>query len=222
MSFIEQLLDGYRGYCHDYFRQRTDLSGRLAEGQNPGALVIACSDSRVDPAVMLGADPGDLFVVRNVANIVPPADQDTGGHHGVSAAVEYAVKHLLVDHIIVMGHSQCGGIGALVTGYEGDDPQTYIAGWMSCMTPALERTQAMGFDHPEWTVETQRSVCEREALKVSQENLMTYDWLARRVQAGQLTLHAWHYDIASGNLEGLDEHNRFGTLVDLDSASEGR
>jgi len=166
---------------------------------------------------MLAVDPGDLFVVRNVANIAPPACDDQASHHGVSAAVEYAVKHLFVDHIIVLGHSQCGGIGALVTGYEGDDPQTYIAGWMACMSPALERTQALGAGQADWSVETQRSVCEREALKVSLQNLMTYDWLARRVGAGELALHAWHYDIASGNLEGLnDETQRFEALVDLD------
>ena len=117
-----------------------------------------------------------------------------------------------VDHIIVLGHSQCGGIGALVTGYEGEVKPSFIKGWMACMSPAVDAMNAAG--GAAWELGKQRAVCEREALKVSLGHLITYPWLARQVEAGALTLHAWHYDLATGALEGLNpETQAFETLV---------
>ncbi len=115
---IDNLLHGYREFAVAYFGSSSELSQRLSQGQEPKVLFISCSDSRVDPGMLTRAQPGDLFMVRNVANIVPPASSSQGGH-GVSSAVEYAVCHLHVEHIVVMGHSQCGGIGAaLLVGVE--------------------------------------------------------------------------------------------------------
>ncbi|MEG6551756.1 carbonic anhydrase, partial [Desulfocurvibacter africanus] len=114
-SNLGKFIRGFERFRQDYFRGNTELFDKLRHGQDPDALVISCCDSRADPAIITNCAPGDLFVARDVANLVPPYEPD-GGHHGVSASVEYAVLCLGVEHIVVLGHSQCGGIGALVDG----------------------------------------------------------------------------------------------------------
>mgnify|MGYP002347012188 CR=1 FL=1 len=115
---IRKLLHGFQSFQETYFSGNSELFDQLRHGQHPRVLVIACSDSRVDPALLTSCDPGDIFVVRNVANLVPPYEPGVGHHHGVSAALEYAVRVLKVGHIIILGHSDCGGVSTLLANPE--------------------------------------------------------------------------------------------------------
>lgn len=199
---IERLRAGHTRFQKDVFQPNETLFGDLALEQKPDALVIACSDSRVDPAMITGAAPGELFVVRNIANLVPPFEGPTRTRHGTSAALEYAVTVLEVGHIIVMGHAQCGGIHALLTGAPGVGVgNDFIRQWMEVAAPARERTLAALPDRP---VAEQCRRCERESLRSSLDNLMTFPCIQPRVADGSLALHAWYFDIAEGSLQRYD------------------
>src|SRR3989344_5849045 len=157
LSEIEKLIQGYHRFHDNYFVADKPLFNQLAHGQKPGTLVIACSDSRVDPAIIMDCKPGDLFVVRNVANLVPPYEVG-GGYHGVSAALEFAVRVLEVQHIIVLGHRQCGGIRALVDGIAaGSAGGEFVAPWMNIAQRAYKRVMA---ESPEATAEENARACE--------------------------------------------------------------
>jgi carbonic anhydrase len=192
---LERLLAGFRAFRARYFEQRPELFERLAaRGQNPEVLVIGCSDSRADPAILLGTEPGELFVIRNVANLVPPYEPD-GHYHGTSSAVEFAVRDLAVKHIVVLGHSGCGGIQALVASEQGKlKGREFIAGWVSLVAKAV-RAGA----HRDRTQEL-----EQAAIRVSLENLLTFPWLRDRLNDGSLTLHGWWFDLEGGKLWGID------------------
>lgn len=207
---ITRLIAGFRRFQKSWFCADHNLFNDLQEGQNPRALVIACSDSRVDPAILLDCNPGDLFVIRNVANLVPPYEPDTR-HHGVSAALEFAVRHLEVEHIIVMGHAHCGGIHALLD--EGDLHEgEFIRYWMQI----AERARALvEIELPNVDPATRARACEQSAVKVSLDNLLTFPWIRKRVDAGSLLLHGWFFDLAAGSLLGYDaEDDAFTPLVD--------
>ena len=196
MRDVEDFVAGFRRFQARDFRGDRELYDRLREGQSPHALVIACSDSRVDPAHLLDARPGDLFVVRNVANLVPPYMPDAT-FHGTSAAVEFAVRVLKVDRIVVMGHALCGGISALLRGAP-PEAQDFVAGWMTIAQRA--RTVALRCDTPE----AQQEACEHEAVRISLQNLMTFPWVAEAVRDGRLTLHGAHFGVATGRLLLVD------------------
>ena len=133
---MDKFLAGYRQFRETYFRDNEGLIKDLMDhGQKPKALMIACSDSRIDPSLKFGVEPGEMFIVRNVANLVPPFDPD-GHAHGTSAALEFAVRGLSIENVIVMGHARCGGIGALMNAPPGGD---FIAAWMSIAAPAREK-----------------------------------------------------------------------------------
>jgi len=191
---IERLIAGFKAFRARYFEQRPELFERLARaGQNPEVLVIGCSDSRADPAILLGTEPGEVFVIRNVANLVPPYEPDPH-YHGTSSAVEFAVRDLGVAHIVVLGHSGCGGIAALAASVEGKlAGREFISGWVSLAEKA--RAAAHGAHGPEM---------EQAAIRVSLENLLTFPWIRERVDAGKLTLHGWWFDLAAGELWGID------------------
>lgn len=137
MKDFEKFIDGFRNFRRFYFDAENDYYTSLNKGQHPKAIVIACSDSRADPALLMGCDPGDIFVVRNVANLVPHAD-DALRRDAVLAVLEYGVHHLKVEHIIVLGHSGCGGIQALLNPESLHD-ESFVANWVSMAAPALER-----------------------------------------------------------------------------------
>jgi len=206
---IARFLSGFRNFQKTYFCAGNALFDNLKEAQNPKFLVIACSDSRVDPAILTGCEPGDMFVVRNVANLVPPYETDSG-RHGVSAALEYAVKILKVEHVIVLGHSCCGGIQALM------DPDRqglgeFIAPWVSIAYGAF---QEVSRNLPEKTEEIRRCACEQAAILVSLENLLSFPWLNERVAQGKVYLHGWYFDLLKGELLSyLPETGAFETLV---------
>ena len=199
---MDKLIDGYRRFRQDVWPDRKRLLESLADlGQAPRALVIACADSRVDPAMIFDAAPGELFVVRNIANLVPPYAPDAA-YHGTSAALEFAVRVLRVPDIIVMGHGLCGGIRALL---EGTPPEAadFVAPWIRIASRAKARVLECQ------AVEDVQLACEHEAVKLSLENLRGFPWIAERLAAGDLKLCGAHFDIRSGRLEFLDANGAF-------------
>jgi carbonic anhydrase len=206
MTDIKNLVSGFKRFRKSYFGNDQQLFGELKQGQSPTTLVIACSDSRVDPAIITDCEPGDLFVVRNVANLVPPYEKGKG-LHGVSTALEFAVCTLEVENIIVLGHSQCGGIRALMDGTTGE----FIPGWMDISARAKQRVLA---ELPQASAKEQLCACEEQSILVSLENLLTFPWLKARVESGDLTLFGWRFDIGTGNLFGYNAKSRkFETLA---------
>lgn len=197
MPAYEKLISGFLEYQKRTVDADPSLFARLAVGQTPKCMVIACCDSRVDPAILANAAPGELFILRNVANLVPPCEPDDH-FHGTSAALEFAVNSLRVEYIVVMGHAGCGGVRSLMT----NDPDIaavnpFIHGWMRIAEPARERTLAMAADQP---LDHQVDFCEREVIKVSLRNLLTFPCIAHGVKLGRLRLRGLYFDIASATL----------------------
>ena len=203
MSAIEKLLHGYHAFFERYFDSDDTTYTQLAEGQQPKVLIIACCDSRVSPYVITQANPGELFTVRNVANLVPPYKHDEGDHHGVSSAIEFAVTVLGVEHIIVMGHSQCGGIHALLT--EELPQESFITSWMEIGQAAKE---AMLKELPDAEVRVQAKRLEELSVIYSLENLKGFPFVAEKLDTKQLRLHGWHFVIGTGELRILDEQKQ--------------
>ena len=192
---IYHLIAGYKRFRTN--PERCQQLAHLAEGQAPKVMVIACADSRVDPAIVLDCDPGDIFMVRNVANLVPPYATDAR-HHGTCAALEFAVLGLGIEHIIVFGHAGCGGIRALV-GQQGSAKRfEFIEDWMAVAAPAKHKVQA---EHPYCSVAEQAKQCEKAGVLTSLDNLMTFPWIADRVQQHKITLHGWYLNLAEQAVE---------------------
>jgi carbonic anhydrase len=197
MSSPTRLIEGFRRFREQHFVASDALYRHLStQGQTPKILIVACCDSRVDPAIVLDCAPGDLFVIRNVANLVPPAEGHAG-HHGTTAALEYGVRFLGVSHIIVLGHAQCGGIRALMQGVGINDPDSFISDWMKLAKPARDMVE---IEMADATPEARLRTCEQKAIGVSLQNLMTFPWVRNRVDGGQLSLYGWYFDIEQGQL----------------------
>ena len=202
MSELEKLLAGFRQFRKRYYEDEPELYNQLVtRGQTPTALIIACCDARVHPAHVMDTDPGDIFVVRNVANLVPPYVDD-GKTHGTSAAIEFAVKHLQVPHVIIMGHSRCGGIRALMERNRESDMHIFIDPWMAIMEPARALVEK---EHRNATPDEKCHLCERAAIGVSLANLRSFPFILAAVARGALQLHGWYFDIENGILCALDE-----------------
>jgi carbonic anhydrase len=201
MDAIDRLKQGYRDFAEAYFSGTDQTFKKLvAEGQNPDVLLIGCSDSRVSPCVITRAEPGEIFTIRNVANLVPPYRHEENGHHGVSAAIEFAVTQLEVRHIIVLGHSQCGGIQALLKGNILGHKDSFVSSWMDI---AAEAKAYVDQHFKNASFEQKAYACEQAALRLSLNNLLTFPWVKQRVEQGKLFLHAWHFDLSSGQLMEL-------------------
>lgn len=202
----EKLESGFRRFRDELYPRHKATYERLADkGQKPHTLVIGCSDSRVDPSAIFDAGPGELFVVRNVANLVPPFETD-GGFHGVSAAVEFAVGSLKVSNILVMGHRQCGGVHACASGHSPSD-SIFIGHWISALHPALAESRAeLGTHAPTDAVADD---LELRAIRHSIERLKTYPFVQKALENGQLALHGARFGVADGELEWMDEDGRF-------------
>jgi carbonic anhydrase len=199
---MDGLLNGYARFRAGAWPERKRMFERLAErGQAPRAMVIACADSRVDPGMIFDTGPGELFVVRNVANLVPPYAPD-GAHHATSAALEFGVRVLRVGHLIVMGHGMCGGITALLRGAPGQATD-FLGPWINIAAKARERVLACddGTD-PQLALE-------QAAVALSLENLRGYPWIAERVAEGSMELHGAHFDVRHGILNLLDPDGAF-------------
>lgn len=203
MQHLSQLIDGYRRFRQQDWARERERWAELAEGQSPKVMVLACSDSRVDPAQIFDVRPGEIFVVRNVAALAPPYETSRG-FHGVSAALEFAVTQLGVGELLVMGHGMCGGCAAALTGqFDDTEPGEghFIADWVSMLDEARDRVRST-FPYLD---EEALLAMEREAVKVSLANLRTFPWIAEREKAGRLALHGGHFAIAEGALYMLDE-----------------
>jgi len=203
MPYLQQLIEGYRRFRDTDWGKERDRWSELAEGQSPRIMILSCADSRVDPAQIFDARPGEMFVVRNIAGLAPPYET-TRGHHGVSAALEFAVTQLKVGEILVMGHGLCGGCAAALTGqFDDSEPGEghFISDWVHMLDDASRavRERHDTLDRDAYTD------MEREAVKVSLANLRTFPWIAEREATGELKLHGAHFSIAEGRLYVLDE-----------------
>ncbi|HUV32555.1 MAG TPA: carbonic anhydrase [Devosiaceae bacterium] len=195
------LLDGYRSFLSGRYASENQRYRRLAEhGQQPTAMVIACCDSRAAPETVFDCGPGELFVLRNVANLVPPFEPD-GGRHGTSAAIEFAVLSIGVSHIVVMGHGRCGGIeAALETEARRPPAGDFIGKWMSLVEPVAAPIRA---DQSRSPAERQATL-ERVAISHSIANLRRFPYVGSREAEGRLALHGAWFDIATGELWIMD------------------
>jgi carbonic anhydrase len=196
MNFPQRLVEGYRAFRDTRLSLEQTRYRELADsGQQPETMIIGCCDSRVSPEVIFNARPGELFVVRNVANLVPPYSP-SGLVHGVSAALEFGVQALGVRHIVVLGHARCGGIRAFAEESAPLSPGDFIGRWMSLIEPAAERLGARG-DRPLADYLTQ---LEQASALRTLENLRTFPWIEVRTVSRQLQLHAAYFDVATGQL----------------------
>jgi len=194
---IRKLLHGFRVFQQDYFANNQNLYHKLRTGQHPKVLVIACSDSRVDPALLTNCEPGDIFVIRNIANLVPPYEPGSGMHHGVSSALEYAVRNLQVEHIIILGHSDCGGIKTLLEPDSLNYSDDFIGSWLSLAAPARD---AVIHDKDLTSLPQRCQACEEASILLSLENLLSFPWIAQKVANRTLSLHGWYFNLAQGEL----------------------
>ena len=216
MSDINKLLKGYRNFYQHYFVENAEIYQNLARnGQSPIAAVIACSDSRADPLLITGAEPGELFVIRNVANLVPPYQDDNNAtYHGTSAALEFGVNVLQIKNIIVFGHSKCAGIRALVDGDIADAHKSFVGSWVQI---AKDVKLDIESEHGHLNKDIQAHICERRAIEKSLSNLMTFPWIADKVKAGEITLNGWYFDIDLGELLRFNEMDgQWNKIVDHD------
>ena len=200
MSFPQRLIEGYGAFTSGRLQSEQDRYRELAEhGQTPEIMVIGCCDSRVSPEVIFDARPGELFVVRNVANLVPPYETD-GKYHGVSAALEFAVGALKVKHIVILGHAHCGGIRAYAEDAEPISPGDFIGRWMSLIAPAAEKVGARESMSPTEYLERM----EKASIVNTLDNLMTFPRLRKLIERGAVTLHGAYFGVAKGELSVLD------------------
>jgi len=210
MATITRLLDGHIRFRQDYFEHSRELFEALASGgQNPTALFIGCCDSRVVPHLITSAQPGDLFVLRNIANVVPRYEEGVTFNRSVGAAIEYAVHVLRVPHIIVCGHTICGGLGALLAGPETLDRDTpTLAGWLRDAAAVLDRLRRRDLDGEALA---RQLVFENVVLQL--ENILTYPVVTRALDEDRVELHGWVYDLADGSMTVFDpQTNEFKPL----------
>ena len=199
---VQSLIAGFFDFKKNFFgTDRSFYENLVNRGQQPKALVISCSDSRVDPAIIFGAKPGELFVVRNVANLVPPYQPDDN-YHGVSAAIEFGVRDLGIGEIIVLGHAFCGGIKALCCHVTEKDKTSreFITPWMKIALPVLDRFDLRsGKDYDIHSVE-------KASIINSISNLRTFSWIRDLEDLGRLKIHGWWFDMKNGTLWSYDNH----------------
>lgn len=206
MTIPSLLLDGYRQFRQAHLDEQAGLYRRLAKGQNPGVMMIACADSRVDPSAIFNAGPGELFVLRNVANLVPPYEMG-GGYHGTSAAIEFAVEYLKVRDIVIMGHGQCGGIAASLSA---QPVGQFIAPWVEMISSTRD---AVLENNPDADAATLQQVLEFDAIGHSLQNLQSFPFVQAALDAGRIRLHGAWFSIASGELRWLSHTNQFEKIL---------
>lgn len=195
-----KMIEGYHAFRKKYATGDNSVMSHLAyHGQKPEIMIVACCDSRVDPALILQCEPGDLFIARNVANIIPPYEADSG-HHGTSAALEFGICYLNVKHLIILGHSQCGGIQALLNS-DSLKQNDFISRWVS-----LINTHSSNKDI---------NTTAKEALNYSYKNCLTFPWIKERVSQKKLAIHRWFFDIGQGEIFSYSfEENQYQKLVE--------
>ena len=194
--FPERLSEGYRAFLSDRFPEERHRFAELARGQDPDILVIGCCDSRVAPEAIFDMGPGELFVIRNVANIVPVYEPD-GHYHGTSAAIEFAVQALEVKHVVVLGHASCGGIKAYAQKAKPLSPGNFIGKWVSLVADA--EAKAGDSSAPDYLTRMEHAMVSQ-----SMENLLTFPFVKERVDDGRLQIHGAHFGVATGTLKIRD------------------
>lgn len=208
---IKRLVHGNDHFRNKYFKDDQSLFQNLiTHGQQPKIMIVACSDSRVDPALIFNCEPGELFIVRSVSNLIPPYENNDT-YHGTSAALEFGVCFLNISHLMILGHTQCGGIRALVerkcitqgTG-------SFIDKWMDIAQSACDIVM---HDHINATTEEKVTLCMQNALHQSLKNLKTFPWIAERVEQKKLSLHAWYFSLETGELISYDKSKQSWDVV---------
>ncbi len=191
---FKKIIDGYTAFRKKYSSDTATLMQNLADkGQRPEIMFVSCCDSRVDPALLLQCHPGDLFIARNIANLIPPYESDEA-HHGTSAALEFGVCYLNVKHLVIMGHSQCGGIQAFLQ-KEPLPQDDFISRW----------TDLIGIHHDD---NQDPDSCAKNSLLVSYQNALTFPWIQHRIDNHQLKIHLWFFDISSATIESYNFNNK--------------
>lgn len=205
---IEKFIKGNKQFRKKFFdADNSTFNNLVLHGQKPKTMIIACSDSRVDPAIVFNCEPGELFVIRNIANLVPPCEDNDTYHtyHGTSAALEFGTCFLQVEHIIIVGHTQCGGIQALLERAHNvldEKPHSFIAKWMDLARPAYDKVVDR---HNNVSFEEKVILCEQYALINSLNNLLTFPWIQERVNNNTLSIHAWYFDLATGGIHTYEQ-----------------
>lgn len=201
MTLPSRMVEGYRAFrAGRLILEQSRYHELAADGQKPQVMVIGCCDSRVSPEVIFDARPGELFVVRNIANLVPPYSPD-GGRHGVSAALEYGVQALQVRHLVVLGHAQCGGVRAFAEDLTPLAPGDFIGHWMTLLEPAA----AMLGPRKDIPLTEYLTRLEQASLRQTLANLLTFPYVRSRVETGTLFMHAAYFGVATGTLSLLDQ-----------------
>jgi len=194
------LIDKYKKWkSSEYVKNETKLRNLASFGQSPSTMVISCCDSRVHATSIFGADEGEFFIHRNIANLVPPYSLD-GENHATSSAIEYAIKELKVKHLIILGHKDCGGIkyGHKVHSDSANPNYEFINKWVSIILPALNKIQK------DVSVKKQLNQLEEESIKVSIDNLFNFPFVKKTIEDNNLSIHGLIHDIGSGNLQYLN------------------
>ncbi len=205
---IKSFIDGCKEFRRkNFINQQNSIFKYLVEkGQKPKALVIACCDSRVDPALLMNCQAGDLFVVRNVANLVPPYEDD-GSHHGTSAALEFGICNLGIQNIIILGHSKCGGIAHLVQNFNdskntvGQEKDTFISRWMDL---AKKSVIDMKQDFKNLDLVEKVDICSQKSIINSLNNLKTFPWIRERIKKNELFIHGWFFELEDCSVKFFD------------------
>ena len=211
MNEIKYLIDGFKQFQLDY---QSDVDGKFSKLSQYGAhskiLMIACCDSRVDPAIITHAETGDLMVIRNMANIVPPFQQDSA-YQETQAAIQFAVCYLNIEQIIVMGHSRCGGVRSLLTRLmDRVDAEQALDKWTALLEPTAKQVLN---DMPHDSLDEQSCCCSRRSIICSLDRLKAYPWVKDKLKHGKMTLHGWYFNLANGQLENYNsERQQFETL----------
>ena len=205
MKAINKLINGFSRFRDEYYCREDSPFVELQNHQEPSTMVIACSDSRTDPSLIFQCEPGEIFVVRNIANIVPPYEPDSM-HHGVSAALEYAVKSLKVKNIIILGHSGCGGIKSLMDNKLAAEDE-FITRWLSILSSVREKVSARFAMNGKESCTEACSSCEMEGIVHSMKNLMTFSWVSEQVEKGELEIFGWYFDLKDGRLLGYNKES---------------
>ncbi len=200
---IEKLSKGYQRFRQGYFQRNRKKLEQLADKQSPETAMISCCDSRVDPGILFDMEPGEIFVIRNVANLVPPYETQ-GDYHGTSAALQFAVTCLQVRQIVVLGHANCGGIRSLMQDDDAIQSDGFIRSWMNIAAAA--KREVLARDDLQ-TPQQRTDACEKTAIGHSLNNLLSYPWIRQRVEEGRLVLVGCYYDLRNGELTALAEIN---------------
>ena len=207
----DALIEGYRCFRSDRFAAEEARYRELTAGQSPETMIIGCADSRCDPATIFAAAPGELFVIRNVAALVPPSQPDAG-YHGTSAAIEFAVEVLHVKNIVVMGHGLCGGVAASLASIDTSPPGQFIGPWVELLSPLRDRVIA---DRADTTPEELQRALERYGILFSLQNLRTFDFVERAIAEGRLSLHGAWFSIGEATLHWFDPASGLFEVVEV-------